>query len=85
VKNDPARIETVGRIVSGENAGWFIYVHHDAADTGGYFIYRNPSRDFSGEPMFDIWQPDRDGLRAQFRYDAREIEWLPDPPPPEFR
>jgi hypothetical protein len=57
------------------------YVDHDVADTGGYVIYENPSRDFSGEPMWDTWQLDREGLKAQFSYWNWEIQWLPDPPP----
>ena len=78
---DRARIETVGQITSGENTGWFLYIAHDVTDTGGYFIFENPSRDFSGQPMWDIWQPDRNGLEAQFEYWDRDIEWLDDPPP----
>ena len=29
---DRARIETVGRIMSGEHPGWFLYVVHDTAE-----------------------------------------------------
>lgn len=79
---DRARVETVGRIVSGrQHSDWFLYVVHDTVDTGGYFIYVNPSRDFSGEPMFDKWLPDRDGLESQFEFERWAVEWLDDPPP----
>jgi hypothetical protein len=78
---DPARIEAVGKITSGETSGWFLYVVHDTIDTGGYFIYTNPSRDFSGEPMFDSWHLDLAGVAAQFEIAGWAVEWLDDAPP----
>ena len=48
------RLNTLGRIVQGENCGVFIHVIDDAENTGGYLIFSCENQKFEGE-VFDNW------------------------------
>ncbi|WP_144119104.1 hypothetical protein [Catellatospora sichuanensis] len=64
-----------GRILAGENEGFFIHVHFDAERTHGYYVFmvddiENPS------DGGDHWAADMAELRTLFRTSDWRIEWL---------
>jgi len=71
------KFNTRGRIVSGENSGWFIYVVDDVKNSGGYFIFiaQDPD-DPENELGYDDWAADFEELERYFIYNYKVIEWF---------
>jgi hypothetical protein len=66
-------IGRVGKIISGDDAGWFVKVLDDSAATGGFLILT--SRDDHCVSGFDNWVADENALE-QYLHEARWlIEW----------
>ncbi|GGF27966.1 hypothetical protein GCM10011611_37480 [Aliidongia dinghuensis] len=67
-------IGRVGKIVSGDEAGWFVKVLDDSDATGGFLILTSREDHFvSG---FDNWVADENALK-QYLHEARWlIEWV---------
>jgi len=73
--SDEPHIGVIGRIVSGVDVGWFIYIKRESA---GYITYRNPAPDFSGNPTWYTWHPSLNGLKRHFNAEGWRIDWLGD-------
>jgi hypothetical protein len=68
------QIERWGRILKGQNAGSYVFVKEDPADTRGFFIFK--SDEPSLERSFDSWTQNREELERFFKFADWEIEWL---------
>ena len=66
-------IDRVGKILAGDEAGWFVKVLDDNGSTGGFLILTSPVQTF--ETGFDSWVADRDGLVGYFIESGWKVEW----------
>jgi len=68
------RIGKWGRIISGDEAGWYLKVEDDANSTGGYIIItcKEPGSNIG----YDNWVKDLVHLRNYFKASNWSIEWL---------
>jgi hypothetical protein len=76
------KINTVGRIVSGSDEGWFIMVEDDTAGTGGYYIFIANRPDVKGNSEiddggtgYDDWCIDLAEVAIRFDQYQWVIEW----------
>lgn len=67
-------IGKVGKIVSGDDVGWYVKVTDDAADTGGFYILTSERSDMA--TGFDNWVESREDLESFFAESHWEIDWL---------
>ena len=66
-----------GKIVAGENAGWYVFIEDDkAGDTGGLFVYTCSERSLGSGVEYDDWVQNRDEIPSLFRAMGWQIEWL---------
>jgi hypothetical protein len=65
-----------GKIVAGENAGWYVFVEHDTKDTGGFFIYRCSEPSLGADAGFDDWVEKKEQIAPFFGFAKWQIEWL---------
>jgi len=78
------RTNTLGKILAGEDAGWFVYVTEGDGEKGGYMTYRNRKANFSGDATWWTWHPNLDAVRRNFSAEGWHIEWLPGKIPTRF-
>ncbi|MBC7805882.1 MAG: hypothetical protein H7145_07000 [Akkermansiaceae bacterium] len=68
-------INTVGLIKQGNSAGWYVRIQDERQSTGGYFVFLNDSRDFSGQSAnavgYDDWV-----LESELGAYMKEREWV---------
>jgi hypothetical protein len=69
------RIGAVGRIVSGDYAGWYVKVQDDSENTGGFLILISGDRTFQSGKGFDGWVEGRAMLEGYFRESSWQVEW----------
>lgn len=67
-------IGRTGKILAGDDAGWYVQVVDDTADTGGFLILTSMKPDMSG--AFDNWVEDLDSLDRYFEESKWQIEWF---------
>jgi hypothetical protein len=70
------KIGKIGRIDSGQYAGYEIKIVNDRKNTGGFLILVSRSFEFSTNEGFDDWVEDEEGLSSYFRENALEISWM---------
>lgn len=74
------KMNTIGRIIKGENPNWFIKIEHDKDLTGGFYIYQFKNKcgkNLMGE-AFDNWVETFEDVEIFFDdedEDEWEIEW----------
>lgn len=68
-------LDTLGRIVQGDELGRFVEVKDDTDRTGGFliFTYGNTKR---GPEVFDAWVETRSQLQSYFEESGWRVEWL---------
>lgn len=71
--DDKPHISTLGRILVGADAGWFIYIK---AKRGGYVTYRNAADDLAGGLTWYTWHSSFEALRRHFAAEGWRIEWV---------
>jgi hypothetical protein len=69
-------LERYGRVIAGENEGFFIRVHYDDKSTRGYYVYlvdniENPT------DGGDYWAKDLEELDSLFQVSEWQVDWLP--------
>ena len=64
-----------GRIIKGDSAGWFIKIHDDQENTGGYLVIQSKKLDFTGDG-FDNWFETMGEVEQFLKYKNWGIEWL---------
>ena len=73
-------IGKAGKIVSGESAGWYVFVEDDSDNTGGFLILQAPTTDFwTGGKGFDDWVETRADLERFFTQRQWQVQWLEEP------
>jgi|HubBroStandDraft_5_1064220.scaffolds.fasta_scaffold226206_2 hypothetical protein len=68
------QIERWGRVLVGKNAGSYVFVKEDPADTRGFFIFQ--SDEPSLERSFDSWAKNVEDVEKFFKFAGWEIIWL---------
>ena len=66
-----------GRILQGNQAGWYILIQDDTSDTGGYYVLITSKPDLSGGlgEGYDEWVENKETLLPLFETRGWEIEW----------
>jgi hypothetical protein len=74
------KIGAVGKVIEGEDLGWFVFLKEDLEDSGGYFIliFNNQVMSKSTE-IYDYWVENKEDLIPFFRDSNWKIEWLDEP------
>ena len=76
------KIGTVGKILKGEDAGWYVKIEDDSPSTSGYLILISSSSNMSPldpSPGFDYWVDSYDSLVGFFYASKWIIHWLDSP------
>lgn len=68
-------VNSKGRLLNGENTGWYIWIKDDQENTGGYLVIQSKTSDFGGNG-FDNWFETIEEIEKFFKYRNWEIEWL---------
>jgi hypothetical protein len=71
--NATIKINTRGRIITGENAGWYVTVVDDQKNTGGYLVL--VESDKNDDEGYDYWVANRQQLEDAFKVSWWEVEW----------
>ena len=69
------KLNKVGKITKGENAGQYIRIEYDPIETGGFYIYQSATKNFSGENSFDSWVETKSEFESFFTESHWEIDW----------
>lgn len=69
------KINTVGKILTGHQAGWYVKIQDDREDSGGFLILTAESSEWNGKG-FDNWVEDEDSLQKFFIQAGWTILWL---------
>jgi len=69
------RVDSKGKIVSGKDTGWYIWIQDDTENTGGYLVVQSLSVDFTGI-VYDNWFETIDDVEKHFRFNKWIVEWL---------
>ena len=67
------RLDTIGRIVKGEDLGTFLRVLDDSEDTGGFFVLHSNTVSFMD--VHDVWLEDWGALEEYFEAMGWSIDW----------
>ncbi len=70
------KIETYGQILEGNPKNWYVYIHDDAENTGGYLILISASLEPTDPRGFDDWVENFQGLQDYFHTKQWQIQWL---------
>ena len=69
------KIDTVGKILEGDEQGMFIRV--ERIDEGpSFYIFSSDSRDFDTENTFDTWIEHMEHLKLYFKSSNWVIQWF---------
>jgi len=68
------RLEQYGKILSGQNEGYYVRVHRDAEETGGYFVFIVDDLENATDGG-DYWAVDMGEVETIFRTSDWEVEW----------
>ncbi len=68
------RVGVIGKILQGEEKGFFVKVIDDSDSTGGYLILTSEEKSFGSG--FDGWVKNREDLEGYFREAGWKIDWL---------
>jgi hypothetical protein len=68
------RVSTVGKIVAGDELGWYVRVDEDFENTGGYLILTSKTPDM--RQCFDNWVKNIEDLKEYFDEAKWTVEWL---------
>lgn len=67
-------LDKIGKVLEGEDKGWFIKIVKDTERTRGYYVFFCKNKNFKGE-VFDNWLLNYDDLQQYFVEKKWEIEW----------
>lgn len=69
------RLDTVGEILAGVDAGRFVEIADDRATSGGFLVLVYSNADRSGEG-FDSWVESLDDVDAYFEENGWDVRWI---------
>jgi hypothetical protein len=72
------KTNVVGRILEGDNRGWYIKIQEDFENSGGYLILVSDDQNFLSDKGFDYWVEKYDNLIGFFEESNWKIEWIND-------
>ncbi len=67
------KIDTIGKITSGDECGWYVKVLDDSENTGGFIVLTSERIDFSN--AFDSWVESLDALQSYFEESQWTVKW----------
>ena len=71
------KINVVGKIIQGDQKGWYVLVENDKNNTGGYYIYQAPIEDIlNSKEGFDDWLETFEDVKGYFEESNWQITWL---------
>lgn len=71
------KFNTIGKIIKGDQEGWFVLVEHDTKDTGGYYVYQAPIPEIKESTVgYDDWLESLEDVQGYFEESDWDIEWL---------
>lgn len=68
------QINRLGKILQGDEKGYYIKIVDDLENTGGFLILTSPDLDM--KKGFDNWVNDKESLKGYFMESNWIIEWL---------
>ena len=71
--NKKIKIESVGKIISGDDTGCWIMIEDGSENTGGYLIHQSDTPDFI--EGCDDWVENYKALEGYFHESQWEIDW----------
>lgn len=69
------KVGSKAKVLSGTNAGWFIWIQDDTVNTGGYLVIQSPNIEFDGNG-FDDWFLTLDEIENYFKFNNWVVEWI---------
>jgi len=63
----------VGKIVAGDDAGWYVKVVDDTANTGGFLVLTSDRPDMT--TGFDNWVETKEAVGSFFAESNWEVDW----------
>lgn len=70
------RINTLGRIIAGEDLGQYLKIIDDSENTGGFIILTSTNTEFSS--CFDSWVANQSDLETFINESGWKIQWMMD-------
>ena len=67
------KVETIGKILEGDDVNFYIKVLDDLENTGGYLVVISESKSF--EKGYDDWVDNWDSLEKYFKESRWIIDW----------
>ena len=67
------KFDTIGKIIEGTNAGWYIKIIDDNKKSGGVFIYEFP--EINGSEGFDTWLENPEDIPEFINEKGWQIQW----------
>jgi hypothetical protein len=74
--NKMIKINVLGKILEGDNEGWYLLVQKDFENTGGYLILISKDPDFASAEGCDYWVEKYHHLLEFFKESRWKIQWL---------
>ena len=76
MNNANVRINVTGKILNGDNLGWYVVVQEDFENTGGYLVLVSPDQNFLSNNGCDYWVEKYGDLVDFFSESHWQIRWL---------
>ena len=67
------KYDTIGKIIKGNNLGWFVKIVKDVEKSGGIFIYEFP--ELNGSKGFDNWLENPNDVHEFINENGWKIKW----------
>jgi len=71
------KLNKIGKIIKGDNPGWFLKIKDDKEESGGFYIFQFKNRvgDNAMGEAFDDWVENFSDVETYFDSDDWEVKW----------